>query len=192
MRRQARHGSRFLKAAMIAAGCAAKAALIAGCTAMLMPTLSSCSRCGRGDGADAPADTAAKASPAAILQQPAVLDSQGLHAYVMAIGENARFDTSDMANMILLCRAAWAQVEQEAENLDRNGDAADSYNVLTEYNDAGWVHDADTLTDFLTTVPLPADLQVAADQLTRTRARVITLLDHIAAGQHNGRHYLEL
>lgn len=192
MRRQARHRARFFKVALPAT-CALKAVLIAAVTAtMLMPSLSSCSRCGRGDGAGAAADTAAKASPAAILQQPAVLDSQGLHAYVTAIGGNARFDASDMANMILLCRAAWAEVEQEAENLDRNGDAADSYNVLTEYNDAGWVHDADTLTDFLTTVPLPADLQVAADQLTRTRARIITLLNHIADGQHNGRHYLEL
>ena len=81
---------------------------------------------------------------------------------------------------------------QELDLLQANDDAADSFHVLNELAKSGWPDDASTLLSFLRTVPLPANMQQRTDQLVRTAARCMTLLDEISTRQHGGKQYLKI
>lgn len=154
----------------------------------------SCSSCGRGDGTKTATDSTAlaAATPEAILEGPLALDPEALHSYAAAVHDNATFDEADIAHIIRLTEGAFSHLLQELEQLQANDDAADSFQVLNELAKSGWPDDASTLLSFLRTVPLPANLQQRTDQLVRTAARCMTLLDEISTRQHGGKQYLKI
>lgn len=169
---------------------AAAAAVIIAAAAQLCL---SCSSCGRGDDKKAAADSAALAgTPEVILEGPLALDEGSLRSYAAAIGANASFDEADMAKMIRLSEGAFSHLMQELDQLQANGDAADSYNVLTEIAASRWPDDAALILSFLRTVPLPRQMQLRTDQLVRTAARCIVQMDEISAQQLRGRQILRL
>lgn len=161
----------------------------------LCPSCGSCHRQGdkAAEGGGTASDSAALQSPEAILNGPQALDPQGLRSYAAAVNAgNAEFTPSDLATMVFLGEGAVERLDSEVENLVRNEDAADSYNVLTELDRSRWPADACTLIAFLRTVPLNGALRPRADQLVRAAARVQSRLAEIARTQHGGKTYLTL
>lgn len=153
----------------------------------------SCSSCGRGDGTKTATDsTTLAATPEAILEGPLALDPEALHSYAAAVHDNATFDEADIAHVIRLTEGAFSHLLQELEQLQANDDAADSFHVLNELAKSGWPDDTSTLLSFLRAIPLPANMQQRTDQLVRTAARCMTLLDEISTRQHGGKQYLKI
>lgn len=154
------------------------AVLAALCALAALPLLKSCSGCSHGDGtgnADT-VDTAVTRPAEAILAEPQRFDGQSLRGYVTAIGAGEKFDAADMARMIVLSEGAFNRLEQEAEDLQRTDDPADTFETLTEIREEGWAADAASVVAFLRTVPLQPQMADRVSQLTVTAGRIISIL----------------
>lgn len=169
------------------------AATVAAVVGALMPQSCTCSHHRGGDASGtASADTVVAREPEAILNGPAELDPQALRQYAGAVGGNVSLSEADMAQMTRLCEAAVSRIEAETEQLGRNDDAADTWNVLQEFARQPWVADERTVATFLETVPLRPLLQERVDQLTRTRARLNTVLRELCHRQLHRQPLLEV
>lgn len=130
-------------------------------------------------------DSVATTTPQAILSAPVKFDADALHSYAQSVGDDSDIDATDIAQMVVHSEAAFSRLEAELENLLRNEDPADTYNVLTEFANATWVTDALTIVEFISTISPDPQLQNRVDQLTLTRNRVRTLVAQLCSTQLN-------
>lgn len=166
---------------------------VAAIAAAVCLSLSGCTGCHRtpdSNGTETP--TGVPENPAAIIIDTPSHDPQMLRSYAEAIESDADFTPADFANMMSLCEGSLQFLGQEVDNLQHNDDAADSYNVLTEFSQSRWTADLTGILRFVHNLQLPADMQMRADALTSHSARIDTLILSIQDSQLHGRRIFTL
>lgn len=129
-----------------------------------------CSRCGTGDGGTV-ADTLS------LQQQAEVLLTQGpeySHDNLATLAARVRADeplnVEQTAHAVVLCQGSVNRLQQELDQLQRNDDPADAFNVLSELARASWTADTRTLYNYLSKADTPLDKEEASRRLALTSA----------------------
>lgn len=153
-----------------------------------------CSRCS-GDRTNDIADTLTTEQMAEInLASKPVFDREDISGMANAIRGEARFDAADLSKMLVLCDAAVIRLQTEADQLLRNEDAADSFNVLSEFASSPWTADVRTIYDFLShaDTPLNDAQRQRRISLTRSITRLNETVSEIENSQLGGRRIFRL
>ena len=122
-----------------------------------------------------------------ILSEPAVFDPQNLESMAAEIKADHTFDVEQISLMIVAVESALNRLEQDTELLVANDDAADSWNVLSEYAAQPWIGHSATIVGFLDRAPLNAEQASRVTVIHETSKRINTLVGHIESRQLKGR-----
>lgn len=168
------------------AATAAIAILISALT-VVTTALTGCSGCGRGNGAQGTDSLTPEQSRELILSKPVKPDRQSLAGFAEAVRAKRPISLEQTAEMTVLCEAAINDFEAQLDQLQRNDDAADTYNVMAETRHAQWVDDYGTVLAYLRDAQLPDDERQRVDGMLRTNLRVAQQVIELQRAQLRGR-----
>lgn len=157
-------------------------------------TFTACTGCGR-DAGTGTADTMTVAERAEVnLAQTPYYDPDALASLAHAVDGHAHFAPDDISTMIILCEGAVSHLQAEADNLQRNDDPADSYNVLSEFAESPVADNVRTIYNYLSLQTTTLTPQQAARhiELTHAISHLNGTVDMIQTAQLNGRQIFNL
>lgn len=145
-----------------------------------------CSGCGRGDRSSVSDTLTPEQNRELILSTPENHDRQTLAELAASIASGAPISIEQMATMIVQCEAHANYFESQIDALERNDDAADTYNVLAETRHSQWVDDYATVMRYLRQAQLRDDERARVSQLDSTNARINAQLAQLQQTQLRG------
>jgi hypothetical protein len=131
--------------------------------------------CGRSSSNDRPSGGEQLSDDQAIEQiatDSVTFDECTLDEYAHAISRNEDIDDVQLAYMVMHCKAAAEHLDSIITGLQKNNDAADTYNVLTELAQARWLSDYKYIVHFLKSMSLPSQLQQTFNDIVSINDRI--------------------
>lgn len=161
--------------------------MVAVALSAIAATLISIATCQRSPSIDTEPKLTPEQSSHKILSEPAVFDPQNLESMAAEIKANHSFDVEQISLMIVAVESALNRLEQDTELLISNDDAADSWNVLSEYAAQQWIDHSTTIVQFLDKAPLSTEQASRVAVIHDTSKRINTLIGQIEKQQLRGR-----
>lgn len=154
---------------------AVMAMIVQGCTG-------GCSRTDSGQNAGTPTDAPAYSdNPADILASPVDFDAQRITEYAATVAGDTVLSSAEAARLIVNTEAAVNHLGQIIDELERNDDPADTWNVLTELTTTDWTTSLAVIIDYLGRAPLDAVERERAVDIDRAVDRIIDTADRASA-----------
>lgn len=123
--------------------------------------------------------------PAVILDSPVKFDERTLAEYADKVVGDTVLSTAETARLIVVTEAAVNHLGQIVDELERNDDPADTWNVVNELCRLRWPGDIACVTSYLHRAPLDSVERERADAIDKAIDRLVETAEHATKGVHN-------